>query len=56
MIAPGALKLLLAARQTGCPLRELIAEHVAALRQAARPEDRSAVHALGHWVKARSTD
>jgi hypothetical protein len=56
LIAPGALPLILAARQTGCPLRDLMAEHFAELRRAARPGDRSVIHALGHWLKARSTD
>jgi len=33
-----------------------MAEHFAELRRAARPADRSVIHALGHWLKARSTD
>jgi hypothetical protein len=46
-----SLPVILAARQTGRPLIELVAERVAEMRAGGRPSDRSALYALGNWMK-----
>ncbi len=45
-----ALPQILSARRTGRGLKEVVAEYVAALQRAARPQDRSSLYALGHWL------
>ena len=49
-----ALPQVLSARRTGRGLKEVVAEYVAALQRAARPHDRSSLHALGHWLGSQS--
>jgi hypothetical protein len=49
-----ALPLILSARRTGRGLKDVVAEYVAARQRAARPEDRSSLHALGHWLESQS--
>ncbi len=49
-----ALPQILAARRTGRRLKEVVAEYVAALQRAARPQDRSSLYALGHWLGSQS--
>ena len=51
MASRKALPAVLAARQTGRPLVDLVAEHLAQLQRAALPADRSAIHVLSHWMK-----
>ena len=48
-----ALPAIVAARQTGRPLFDLVAEHLAELKRAARPEDASAIYVLSHLVEKR---
>jgi len=45
---------ILLARRTARRLKDVVADHVAAMRGAARPEDRSALYALGHWLESHS--
>jgi hypothetical protein len=54
MASRKALPAIIAARQQGRPLAELVAEHLAELQRLASPADRSAVHVLSHWVAGRS--
>lgn len=49
-----ALPQILSARRTGRGLKDVMAEYVAALQRAARPEDRSSLYALGHWLGSQS--
>ena len=49
-----ALPQILSARRTGRGLKEVVAEYVAALQREPRPEDRSSLHALGHWLGSQS--
>jgi hypothetical protein len=49
----GTLPQILAARRSTRRLHEAIAEYVAAMRRAARSEDRSALHALAHWLESQ---
>ncbi|HEY1931482.1 MAG TPA: hypothetical protein VGG99_05680 [Acetobacteraceae bacterium] len=49
-----ALPSIVAAREEGRPLAELVAEHLAALRSLASPSDRSAIHVLSHWLARRT--
>lgn len=48
---PAALPQIVAAREQGRPLREVMANYVARLRLAGRPEDETALFSLGHWLK-----
>ena len=48
-----ALPAIIAARQQGRPLAELVADHLAELQRAALPADRSAIHVLSHWLAKR---
>jgi hypothetical protein len=50
MASPQALPVIVAARQQGRPLAEMVAEHLAELRGAAVATDRSAIHVLSHWL------
>jgi hypothetical protein len=49
-----ALPQILSARRTGRGLKEVVADYVVALPRAARPEDRSSVFALRHWLASQS--
>lgn len=49
-----ALPQILSARRTGRRLNEVVAEYVAAMQRAGRPEDRSSVYALEHWLGSQS--
>jgi len=53
MASRKALPAIVAARQQGRSLVELVAEHLAELQLAALPSDRSAVHVLSHWLDKR---
>jgi hypothetical protein len=48
MASRKALPAIIAAREQGRPLAELVAEHLAS------PTGRSAVHVLSHWVGGRT--
>jgi hypothetical protein len=50
-MAPGALPIILRSRREGTPLCELLLPYVADLRARADPDDRSVIHALGHWLE-----
>ena len=53
MASRKALPAIVAARQQGRPLVELVADHLAELQLAASPTDRSAIHALSNWLDKR---
>jgi hypothetical protein len=50
LMDPDTLPQILLARRTERRLKDVVADYVAAMRGAARPEDRSALYALGHWL------
>ena len=50
LMDPDTLPQILLARPTERRLKDVVADYVAAMRGAARPEDRSALYALGHWL------
>ncbi|MSP03522.1 MAG: hypothetical protein EXR07_21155 [Acetobacteraceae bacterium] len=49
-MAPGALGLIVRARREKRSLRALLTPYLASLREANDPQDRSTIHALGHWL------
>jgi hypothetical protein len=50
-----SLPLILAARRAQEPLHDAVARHIAAMRAAANPDDRSAILSLSHWLERRVT-
>ncbi len=55
MASRKALPTIIAARQQGRPLVELVAEHLAQLRHSALPTDRAAIYVLSHWLKQHTS-
>src|SRR5277367_3206374 len=47
LMDPDTLPQILSARRTGRNLKQVVADYVAGMRSAARPQDRSALYALG---------
>jgi hypothetical protein len=54
LMDPDSLPQIVLARRTERRLKDVVADHVAAMRGAARPEDRSSLYALGHWLESQS--
>jgi hypothetical protein len=52
LMDPDTLPQILSARRTGRKLKQVVADYVVAMRGAARPQDRSALYALGHWLES----
>ncbi|HEY1932315.1 MAG TPA: hypothetical protein VGG99_09910 [Acetobacteraceae bacterium] len=48
------LPVLLSARRTGRHLHDVVADYLADLQRKARPEDRSSIYALGHWLRGQA--
>nr|WP_294505088.1 hypothetical protein [uncultured Rhodopila sp.] len=53
LMDPDTLPVILAARRAGRSLVQVIADYVAQLRLADRPEDETALYALSHWLGRR---
>jgi hypothetical protein len=54
LMDPATLPLILAARRAGRSLVQVVADYVAQLSLADRPEDETALYALGHWLGRRA--
>jgi hypothetical protein len=51
LMTPRALPVIVAARRTGRPLRELVAPFYDKLRAANDPKDAPVLHTMGYWLK-----